>query len=610
MNKRWIKRLIAVILPFPILILTVLPLMGKADSILTIGESRDEVACICEVKCSDTTLNTDCPVCLSDVTGCTGKEVEAPECVCDVKCTETTPNMNCPVCAFDVSACAGKEKAFCTCTDLCTEGKINPDCPICAKDFTACKGSPVLVPESKITIDFTTPSGWKTKEAEVLFTITDDSGAEFKKAQVKVEKNGNWQDVTDNLTREENRYFGSVKISENCTVYVNVIGKDEKVYEKSCYIECFDRTAPTIRARLDGKLLRAEADDDLSGVAAIYIDGEKFQNLTNGTLDVSVNDLDDGFPEFVVQSVDYAGNKSKIVSVKNPVYKEPETENSKIDKTDEKLECPQQTEKAKCPEEPKTPKTESSGCTVTSVIPDKTASTSSKTNNIKPSTSVNVAPKQKVDNKVREPVPFTPDGQGTVVDNATNEDGKEFFTITTANENIFYLVIDRQRDNENVYFLNAVTETDLMALAQADKEPESEAKEPVCTCTEKCEAGAVNTLCPVCKLNRKQCLGEVPEEPQPQKEHTSNAGLMLFVVLTLAIGGAAGWYFKIYRPKQDFIDEDDAEQEEGGEFGTETINEDEETSGVIEDTDGETEVEYYDDYPDDIDSVEKNQREE
>nr|WP_330386849.1 DUF4366 domain-containing protein [Robinsoniella peoriensis] len=26
--------------------------------------------------------------------------------------------------------------------------------------------------------------------------------------------------------------------------------------------------------------------------------------------------------------------------------------------------------------------------------------------------------------------PFTPDGTGTVVDNATDEDGKEFFTIT------------------------------------------------------------------------------------------------------------------------------------------------------------------------------------
>ncbi len=68
----------------------------------------------------------------------------------------------------------------------------------------------------------------------------------------------------------------------------------------------------------------------------------------------------------------------------------------------------------------------------------------------------------------KESAPLTPDGQGTVLDNATDEDGKEFFTITTPDENVFFLVIDRQKESENVYFLNAVTESDLMALAEKD----------------------------------------------------------------------------------------------------------------------------------------------
>ena len=50
--------------------------------------------------------------------------------------------------------------------------------------------------------------------------------------------------------------------------------------------------------------------------------------------------------------------------------------------------------------------------------------------------------------------PFSTDGTGTVVDNATDEDGKEFYTITTPDENIFYLVIDKQKTTDNVYFLN------------------------------------------------------------------------------------------------------------------------------------------------------------
>ena len=112
----------------------------------------------------------------------------------------------------------------------------------------------------------------------------------------------------------------------------------------------------------------------------------------------------------------------------------------------------------------------------------------------------------------QEPKPFTPEGTGTVLDNATDQDGKEFFTITTADEAVFYLVIDRQRSTENVYFLNAVTVADLMALAEPGQEPE--APPPV---TEP----------------------EPPEaEPDPGPEEPKKSG------------GGAGWYFKIYRPKQ------------------------------------------------------------
>ena len=125
-----------------------------------------------------------------------------------------------------------------------------------------------------------------------------------------------------------------------------------------------------------------------------------------------------------------------------------------------------------------------------------------------------------------EPNPFTPDGTGTVVDNATDQDGKEFFTITTAEEAVFYLVIDRQRETENVYFLNAVTVADLMALAESSGEPA--APEPP--------------------------LEPEPEpiptpEPEPVPEKKGGAGPLLLALAVVAIGGGAGWYFKIYRPK-------------------------------------------------------------
>ena len=126
-----------------------------------------------------------------------------------------------------------------------------------------------------------------------------------------------------------------------------------------------------------------------------------------------------------------------------------------------------------------------------------------------------------------EPQPFTSDGTGTVVDNATDEDGKEFFTITTADEAVFYLVIDRQRSTENVYFLNAVTVSDLMALAEQDQEPEAPP--------------------PVTEPDPEPEPDPAPE-PEPQK--SGGAGMLLAALAVVALGGGAGWYFKIYRPKQ------------------------------------------------------------
>ncbi len=533
MNKRMIKRLTAVVLSFSLLLLTVLPLMGTADE-LVVGESGGEPICICDVKCSETTPNLDCLTCALDVSNCTGEEPEAPKCFCDIKCTKTTPNMDCPVCALDVSGCIGKEEEVsCICANLCTEEQSNPDCSVCRKDYTSCKGVPPL--QSKFSIDIVPPNAWKTKEAAVEFVLTDQTGAGFEKVEVKIEKNGNWQDVTDSLVQKENKYFGQVEIAENSTIYVSVTGKDEKVYEKSRYIECFDRTAPTVRAGVSGKLLHVQAEDELSGVAAIYVDGEKFTDLVNETLDIGLQQLNSDVEEFAVQAVDKAGNQSRLVLVKNPIYKEPQKEQPEEKEEQKKEECvPQtQTEKAPCPEQPEVSKTKPS------VSSDTTGSSTSNQKDYTKSSVSATVPKQ---TEQRKEIPLTPNGQATVLDHASGENGKEFFTITTANNNVFYLIVDRQREEENVYFLNAVTETDLLSLAQVDEQPElilEPEEEPICSCMQRCEAGDVNTLCPVCKENRKACVGEVAEEIEPEAKKI-NAGLILFVVLALAVGGAVG----------------------------------------------------------------------
>lgn len=143
---------------------------------------------------------------------------------------------------------------------------------------------------------------------------------------------------------------------------------------------------------------------------------------------------------------------------------------------------------------------------------------------------------------------FTPDGNGTVLDNVTDADGKEFFTIMTPNENVFFLVIDRQRDEENVYFLNAVTEADLLALTA--------------------EAGIKPTPTPDVMPTPQPTISVITE---PEKKAPSG-GLIMGVLLMLA-GGAGFYYVKFVKPgkgtaapedeEYDYEDEEEEEAELG-----------------------------------------------
>ena len=149
--------------------------------------------------------------------------------------------------------------------------------------------------------------------------------------------------------------------------------------------------------------------------------------------------------------------------------------------------------------------------------------------------------------------------------------------METRNGHTLYIVIDydklldEEEERYQTYFLNPVDEADLMALLEDD----SQNTPIVCSCTEKCTAGKVNTNCALCKMDMTNCAGkeatpeetEQPDEPTPEKN--SNVGGILILVLILAAGGGGTlWYFK---PKSsvkggdeldefDFDEDDEAEE--------------------------------------------------
>ncbi len=48
--------------------------------------------------------------------------------------------------------------------------------------------------------------------------------------------------------------------------------------------------------------------------------------------------------------------------------------------------------------------------------------------------------------------------------------GKEFYTIQTATDKVFYLIIDRDGEEETVYFLTEITENDLLNTTSDNSE--------------------------------------------------------------------------------------------------------------------------------------------
>ena len=168
-----------------------------------------------------------------------------------------------------------------------------------------------------------------------------------------------------------------------------------------------------------------------------------------------------------------------------------------------------------------------------------------------------------------EPNPFTPEGTGTVLDNATDEDGKEFFTIMTPSENVFYLVIDRQRETENVYFLNAVTEQDLMALAEVSGD------------TGENGVSAIPEPAPEPEAAPEP---EPEPTPEPEPEKSGNMGMVIVVALVVLAGGGAAYYFKIYRPKQEQADAHE-DYDEYGEYEAEAEESEDDTPPWYEDED-------------------------
>lgn len=205
----------------------------------------------------------------------------------------------------------------CTCKEKCSQYSVDKECEVCKEDYSLCE---YVNPNVKITIN--TPTGWHNDTTKVHILVEDvakSGNFTVKSVQAKVVQNGSWTDITEDMY---------VEISENCTVYVLVTDQKGNTYEKNRYIKCFDFTKPTLNAAVNDGLLSVQAHDTDSGIKAVYVNGYEFTELTNGVLNIRLQQFDAGYQYFTISAMDNAGNMSEVYKTANPYYTDPEAEDS------------------------------------------------------------------------------------------------------------------------------------------------------------------------------------------------------------------------------------------------------------------------------------------
>lgn len=190
-------------------------------------------------------------------------------------------------------------------------------------------------------------------------------------------------------------------------------------------------------------------------------------------------------------------------------------------------------------------------------------------------------------------------GTGTVAEkiktDASEDSNRIFYTITTKEGEVLYLIIDQGQSADNVYLLDTVSADDLLALSDgaSGKSAESEKEDNLFAALSK----------------------EADTEENEEKSNSSN-GNLLIVVFVVIFGGGVYYYFKVYKNKKDeamdvmdAMDMEDFEAEEGEEEEADFSYDDEEKEKYLEELISDDDTDLYDVSPEEYVDSENNSEE-
>ena len=119
-------------------------------------------------------------------------------------------------------------------------------------------------------------------------------------------------------------------------------------------------------------------------------------------------------------------------------------------------------------------------------------------------------------------------------------DARQFITFKTKSGKTFHLIINYDEEGQNVVLLTEVSEDDLLNMVEAKEKPKEEVKK-------------IEEVPPPTEATKEE---PVKEEPK-KKEESKGTGPYIFLGLFVMAVVGAGYYFKIYKKKQEESEDDE-----------------------------------------------------
>ncbi len=160
--------------------------------------------------------------------------------------------------------------------------------------------------------------------------------------------------------------------------------------------------------------------------------------------------------------------------------------------------------------------------------------------------------------------PFSVAGNGEILDDAVDDETKEFFTVQTENNQTFFIVIDRSSATDNVYMLSMIDEEDLMEFVPDAK------KENALGITLQQEK------------TDKEIAAQEEEEAQKKEEQKKKKDILgtifflIFVAVAVALTCGIYYYIKFYKPRRDEENAENEDLERSDVYGSNAADEEKE----------------------------------